>query len=162
MTLETLVAIATLVGVLGTLASVIVAAYQLRSGLRYRRQKDTLDFYEQIQADIRNAQRVLSNRYREECLSDEQVREIFADEEIKFKFHALLNVHERLALGVNSGIYDLAMLNRLAGGLFLRAWEKYRPYIDFYCDQMKRTTPWSEFRILAASLRAFRENSTGA
>ena len=68
---------------------------------------------------------------------------------------------EHFAVSVNSKIYDLKTLNRMAGGFLLGEFKRWKPIIEAKRSQSPGTKHYDEFEALCDSLEKLR-NKTGS
>lgn len=87
----------------------------------------------------------LKNR-RGEAMPDEVVRRLQNDVD------DVLNGLERLAVGVELGIFDEAVLRLLGGTIIARTYERFEPYIDAVREssstKKRQSRAWSELSVL--------------
>ena len=65
-----------------------------------------------------------------------------------------LNYLENLSVGVKHGVYDIEVLNSLAGSRIVAAWRGYSGFIADRREVLSAPTLWIELEGLAAALRA--------
>lgn len=65
-----------------------------------------------------------------------------------------LNYLENLAVGVHHSIYDLVVLDALAGGRIVAAWQAYEPFVHGRRRSIESQTLWVEFERLAQEIAA--------
>lgn len=64
---------------------------------------------------------------------------------------------EHFSVGVNSKLYDLKTLNRMAGGFLIKEFERWKPIIDTKRIQMPEEKHYDEFEQLYTSLTKLRK-----
>lgn len=63
---------------------------------------------------------------------------------------------ENFAVGINTGIYSLNILNSLGGGFFINQYEKLLPIISKKREEDKKTKHYNEFETVVNDLRTKR------
>ncbi|MBE6964334.1 MAG: DUF4760 domain-containing protein [Ruminococcaceae bacterium] len=69
----------------------------------------------------------------------------------------LLSRIEHFAVGVNTGIYDLKTLNRMAGGFMIEEFERWKPIIETKRVKDPASKHYDEFEMLYNSLLKMRK-----
>lgn len=64
-----------------------------------------------------------------------------------------LNVYEGLATGVNMGLYDLELTERVRGAAVVRIWELYKPWIVESRNALSLQTLYCEIESLAKTIQ---------
>ena len=65
---------------------------------------------------------------------------------------------EHFSVGVNSGVYDLVVLNRMAGAFIIKQYSKWSPYIETKRQNNENSKYYDEFEKLHNSLIELRKN----
>jgi len=127
--------------------ALFVASYSAYSATVRAKKKDTLEAWNSWSDDYRAARRELTRDLGMGEISDEQAKAlVVGDTELKNKQGTtlseekrkllddhvcdMLNGLERLAVGVELGIYDEAVLRLMGGTIIARTYERFEPYID--------------------------------
>ena len=69
-----------------------------------------------------------------------------------------LNGFEALATGVNLGVYDISVVNRLRGTMIVRSWALYEPWVRARRTAFAQQSYYAELEELAARLVALRRD----
>ncbi len=135
-----------LISLIIAVASFICSICTYFASLRRERRQATLDAYRELQTQVLD---------KLNCYTPKQVKEIAEDpRSAQYKtLSALLARCQHFAVGVNTGVYDFKVLQRLAGGYFVWLYRKLEPLI-----QKKRTghsdKHYSEFEQFVRKLEA--------
>ncbi len=68
-----------------------------------------------------------------------------------------LSLVEHLAAGVNIGIFDLVIIERMSGSYFLNMRDKFMPYVKYVRTKRGNPRLYSEFETMCRDLEALRE-----
>ncbi|EIO4601473.1 hypothetical protein LQM14_000703 [Vibrio parahaemolyticus] len=138
---------------------VVSTATYIKTTRRERRVK-TLDYWESIQPSLIAARKDLSSIH-----DGEWTREI-AQTHLNSPNSELisrgLNSFERLGTGVSLDIYDLKVLNKLAGKMIIDSFIAYAPLIAAREEQLDRCFLFREFEILYNELSKLRDKEKKA
>ncbi len=106
--------------VLGSMATVIAlgaSAYSFWQGRQDERKRATLADFPQL-------------RERTQALLEE-VEKLEEGEEKDARMKSYMQLLERFAVGVNTGAYDIRIINRMSGGMLINQFEKViRPFVE--------------------------------
>lgn len=121
-----------------------------------RRKQATVEFVTRIRKEYHPLQRSLVAQFgRNHIINMSDV-----DEGLRDKIRELLPIVEHLAVGVNVGVYDLDILERMSGSYFLRLHATLSPYID----EVRRTNNngrlYIELEELCMGIREIRRKKT--
>ena len=155
MDLERLLGYAKIAGpILSTISIAIgVAVFLVNS--RRDRAKKTLEFWESINQQLKEEKREIRNDYGD-CISGEKAKSILESAEEATKINRVINIYERLALGVNISAYDIKVLNRLVGQNIINNYERFQEYILLRRVSLNRPFAWQEFETLVKRLKKLR------
>lgn len=141
-------------------ASVIAGVAFVVSSITYvqttRRERKikTLDYWEAIQPSLIEARKSLSSIHQGEWSSNDARKHLNSPNlELITKG---INAFERLATGVNLDIYDLNVLNKLAGKMIVDSYVAYAPIIVVSEEQIGTRNSFREFEILYSKLEKLR------
>ena len=131
------------------------------------RKQATIDKYFEIHADLLAAQRAISDRLRKISSDsrvygiDEMTEADLGDEELQQFMLNYLSIIEPLATGVNTGVYDLSMLDRLYGENLLVGRKTMGDFPERHATEFQRTELSREYVILLDELEIeHRRNTT--
>jgi len=116
-----------------------------------RRKKSTIDFVNQITNIYNPLERRLNEKYFDEILVVSNIRA----EEAMDVVDILARV-EHLSTGVNIGIFDIELVNRMSGSYFLRLFDRLKPYIMDIRAKKGNQSLYVEFEYMAYDLAAIR------
>lgn len=63
----------------------------------------------------------------------------------------ILSVLEHLCVGINTGVYDFEILNRMSGRYLIKLYERFAPYIEL--EQRKYSDTYIEFQHIYSQLK---------
>ena len=156
MTIQELGDIARLVGpVLSGLSLLFGVAYFVMN-LQRDRKKQTLDYWEKVNQDLKVEKRQLLKYYGER-IEPEMAQLILEDDEEQKRLNKVINIYERLSLGINIGAYDIKTLNRLVGQNLIDNYVRFEAYIEARRFKLNRPFAWHEYQKMVEKLRAIRK-----
>lgn len=151
------------------LAALFVAAFSAYSGVVRSKKKDTLEAWSKWSDDSRVARTEVSDIFGLEEITVDQAKALAGDFEMKDKdgrgltiekrqemrgyvAHDILNGLERLAVGVELGIYDEKVLRLLGATIIARTWERFEPYVKAKREQgsnkARQSKAYTELHVL--------------
>lgn len=148
---------------LATIAASLLVVIQLAAGMFvYMRQIKrerviaTLGYFEGASKELKEAKRELRKQIGTEITPD-AIEGLKSNPDGTVLLHRVLNTYERLAAGLNLGIYDLETIARINGKILASNYERYRPYIE---NRRKTKNPnaWIEFSSLVDRIRKIRKD----
>jgi len=147
MLLEQIAHIAIILGVIIIVPQLVFAAFSLANNNWRQKTKSTLDYYDHINQLIKTEKTKIREQYDDEISRDLAIliHEAGVDAPA---IDRILDLYERLSLGVNIGIYDLDAIDRASGDLLVDDFRRYQAYIH-YCRELEQTPKaWIEFEKL--------------
>ncbi len=157
MTLEEASQLATIAGVILVVPQLVIAVYSIVRNNRREKIKSTLDYYEQINQQLKVEKKVIKEKYGEE-INRELAIKIHDEKQDVSSINRILNLYERIALGINLGIYDIHALNRASGKLLVNNYMRFKPYIEYRRELMRSPNAWLEFENLYRKLNEIRQS----
>lgn len=162
--------LAALLAVLGLIASAVTAA----ANFRRQRREATLTAYNKWSDDTLNTRIELRKCLGGAVLSDDLGAELAGDptletrrfddsaiERITKDIVVVLNGLERLAVGVNLGVFDLLVIRQIAGTIVIRYWNWFQPYVlakrRLSNPQRRQQAVYLELESLAGQLAALHD-----
>lgn len=130
------------IGIIVTLAIGIIAAvfawFSFRKDHRRRRKEATITFFHQIQTEGANIIKEFDPKYyKKKHKTDKDAAEAFLkelnDNNNTSKLEnatQLLSTLERFSVGINTGVFDLNVVGRMADVWLIRMYEWFSPYIE--------------------------------
>lgn len=117
-----------------------------------RRQKQsTIEYVNQIRHIYQPIDRKLREKYRDKALNPEDV-----DDGDLGDIREMLSVLENLAVGVNTGVYNLALVNRMMGTAIVKINDNTKPYIRHARINRGSATLYEEFDGMSSQINSLR------
>lgn len=148
---------------IATIAASFLVVIQLAAGMfvylrQIKRERviATLNYFESANQELKKAKRELRNAIGTD-ITPEAIEKLKTDQDNKILLHQVLNTYERLATGLNLGIYDLGTIARINGKMLVSNYERFLPYIE---NRRKMYNPnaWTEFTKLVNQIRRTRKD----
>jgi predicted nucleic acid-binding Zn-ribbon protein len=140
-------------------ATALFAIFSFRADHDRRRKQATI---EQM-LDVRNEYRDKWDKFREngeKAISKKEAREIDETPERRKQVEDILSLFEHLSTGVNTGVFDLSLLNRLSGQYIINVFERCQGFIEYVREKDKEegktTRYYEEFYHLVNELKTLR------
>ena len=99
-----------------------------------RRQKEmTLNSYNSIRGDLRRSLKSVRNKLGLDDMFDtftqEHLEQIFQDKKLRHEVIKMLSYMNKFAVGVKHDVFNIHLLNDLAGDVFVNTYKQFKPYI---------------------------------
>ncbi|MEM9671636.1 MAG: DUF4760 domain-containing protein [Cyclobacteriaceae bacterium] len=156
MILEDLIDYAKIIGPLLTGASILLSAIYFIANIKRDRTKQTLDYWEKINQELKTEKRKLQRDYGDKIDTD-LARLILEDKEERIRLNRVINIYERLAVGINLKVYDIRVLNRVVGQNIINNYNRYENYILERREKLDRPFAWKDFQTLSMKLQRLRK-----
>jgi len=157
--MELTTTIFTILSILLLAIQIHLAAKAIRDDHDRRRSQATLEY---IVRDIRlhwgdRLKDITSLFNNSVPMPPEALKLIQADAELRSNVKRVLASIEHMALGVNIGVFDLAVVNRSSGKNLLRIYNQFLPYIRQ--SQTSHPTAYKEFGEMIESMKLLRSDT---
>jgi len=104
--------------------------------------------------NIRNDYKVLNNKLIEK-FSNHPIKMDGIDHLMEKDINLLLSILEHLSVGINTGVYDFNILNRMTGSFLVSRYYQLHPYISK--AQLKNPLSYIEFEQLCSRIEEIRK-----
>ncbi len=151
MNIENLTEYTKLLGPLLSGLSLLFGVIYFVINLRRDRAKQTLEYWEKVNQELKVEKRKLLKDYGSK-IEREMAELIIADGDEQARINKVINIYERLSLGVNIGAYDIQTLNKLVGQNIIDNYSRFEEYILARRKKMDRPFAWTEFQKLSSKL----------
>jgi hypothetical protein len=139
----------------------VIGIWQIRIGVNSvredhdrRRKQATIEYINDVRdryrAEHRHLLRALGGP-----MNAQSVEKIRSNPDLNARLLDLLGLFEGLAAGVNAGVFDVELLNRVSGGYLIRVFETYKAYM-LARRQSRWPSLYREFEQLVQDLRKLR------
>lgn len=116
-----------------------------------RSKQATIEFGHGLNKFADDYNKIIVNNYGNKVINISDL-----NDDAKHYLRDFLSFVEVLAVGVNSGVYDINIINRMYGGFLIVMRKKVDPYIDDIRDTYKTNTPFSEFQHMCDNIAQLR------
>lgn len=121
----------------------------MRADHERRKKQATIEYVNQTRTRYRPISRKLAIKFGEGTVINlDQI-----DEEIKEDIKAFLSIVEHLAVGINTKVYDLQILERMSGKYFISMFRKLQPYINERRRIQSMPSLYCEFEIMVEDIK---------
>ena len=117
-----------------------------------RKKQSTIEYLSRIRDIYRPVDRKLIEKYGKKALNPEDV-----DKADMADLREFLSVLEHLSVGVNTGVYDIELVNRMSGTFLLETHAKVTPYINFSRKDRGSDSIYQEFDVMSRKIKGMRE-----
>ncbi|BCI77531.1 DUF4760 domain-containing protein [Vibrio cholerae] len=139
--------------IIACITFIVSTSIYIQTTRRERRVK-TLDYWETIQPSLIQARKELNEIHKGDWTKEDALIHLESSNlNIIVKG---LNAFERLATGINLDVYDLNVLNKLAGKMIIDSYIAYIPLIVAREEQLGEGGIFREFEILYSKLLKIR------
>jgi hypothetical protein len=150
--------ILSVIGAAMTAFSVVFGVFVYTRSSHHEKVRKTLDYWESINQELKIEKKKLLDKYGSK-LSRETAEEILESSDDMIKLNKVLNIYERLSIGVNMGIYDIKALNRIVGRNLISNYSRYEEYIELRRDRFDRPDAWKDFEVMVGRINALSAKS---
>ena len=142
---------------IGITYSIYLQIKMLNSDHDRRKKQATMEHIRTIRPIYVKLLRESEKVFGQDVLSKENVAIILADYEKRENLKDFLSTLEHLAVGVNTGIFDISIVYRMMGAYLIRMFNRFRPYIK-EVQKSVNSTAYIEFENMAKELEKMRKN----
>jgi hypothetical protein len=101
---------------------------------RRRQNEMTLNAYNTVRGDLRETIRRVRKKLELEDMFDEfkgeHLEKIMSDKELRDDVAKMLGFLNKFAVGIKYDVFNIYLVNDLAGKLFIKTYKQFRPYIN--------------------------------
>ncbi|MGD1938862.1 MAG: DUF4760 domain-containing protein [Cyanophyceae cyanobacterium] len=117
-----------------------------------RKKQATIEYVNSVKVKYRPIAEKLNQKFGERTI----INIDSIDDVLKEDITEILSTLEHLAVGINSGVYELKILDRMSGTYFVNVFEKLSPYIRAARRQTDRRRLYYEFEEMVEDIRRMR------
>ncbi len=169
MNLDTFANVADIVSIPISIVGLILVLHQLyltrlKSEKEHLRMKNemTLNAYSTVRKDLREITSKVRNKLNIndmfDNLTDEQIKMIMNDKNLKHDVEEMLSLLNKFAVGVKHDIFNINIINELSGKYFIKTHKQFAPYIKIVRENSN--TIYYEYDILVKKLKIMRSYTT--
>ncbi len=115
-----------------------------------RKKQSTVEYINSIRNDYRMLNNKLNEKFPQKAIVLEEI-----DDKTAKEISLLLSILEHMSVGVNTGVYDFEILNRMSGSYLVNRYHQLYPHIQK--SQEKSPTFFMEFEQLCARIEKSRK-----
>jgi len=167
MSLDSLGNIADIVAIPLAIFGLILILHQLRMARQesqnehHRRQNEmTLNAYNTVRGDLRETIRRVRQKLELDdmfdAFSEEHLHQITNDKELRDDVARMLGFLNKFAVGIKYDVFNIGLVNDLAGKLFIETYTQFKPYIDWV--RKDYATFYIDYENLVLDLRKLRND----
>jgi hypothetical protein len=123
-----------------------------------RKKQATIEFGRDVFEHIEACQKFLFREFNDKIINIDDLQK---DEHWLYARDMMANL-EILSTGINAGIYDIDIIDRMFGSFIIRMNKKMGPYIEHQRDGGSRASVFTEFTNLALEITKRRNQTSGA
>lgn len=146
-----------LVAQIAVTLALIPAIYQLylsrkiaKASLEREMKEATIMFTHEVVSEANKSRKIILDKFGTDTvnITDERF-----NQEVKSVILDYLNLVERLAVGINTEVYDYDILRRICGRKLVRAWNQYYNIVEYIRKEKNHQDAYIEYEALVARLR---------
>jgi len=149
-----------LVTVIIMVVQIRVAVQSLRKDHLRRKLEGTLEHMNQIREKYRLMNAELIDELGIEPLDEERVGRLRQSPRLWEKVKDILGLFEHLAIGVNLGVFDLGMLEKMSGTYLSNVFRRFSTYIRTQRESTNNPTLYQEYEKLVEQIAQIRSCET--
>lgn len=148
--------IITIIAQIAVVLTLIPTTYQLylsrkiaKVTLERETKKDTIEFTHEVISKANESRRIVLNKFGSDTVnvSDERYTQ-----DVKNSIMEYLNYVERLAVGINTEVYDYYILKRICGRKIVRAWKQYGNIVENIRKEKNHPKAYKDYEMLVHRL----------
>lgn len=133
--------------------SFLIATISYFQDHRRRKKQATIEYYSTMSDELFEVEKSFNRKLGGADVTPDLLE---SSPELMAQATKLLISYERLGVGVNSGVYDFHLLNRMAGSHIILLYNLFSSYIDHIRVDNRRRTSYVEFETLTHKLMSLR------
>lgn len=147
---------------------VIIALIQIQIGIRTlkadherRKKQSTIEYLNNLRTSYRNWNNELIKKFGADPVGTETANKIIEDVESWTILKDMLGLFEHLAVGINTSVFDIDILNKMAGQYLIDVYDRWKVYINERRKDPKRQNVYRDYEILVNRLHSIRKKDDG-
>lgn len=159
--MTTIVYISSIIANLAIVTGAIIAVFQLRKFIRYTKadhertkKQSTIEFYNEISKET---VLLLDEMKTHSITGHVPIDKIEEHPGLKSAVQRYLSLMERFSVGVNTGVYDLYIFDRMAGIHTIHKFNELRAFIEFTREKRNINVFYVDFEQMVTSLSEIRK-----
>lgn len=149
----------TALGSVGTLISVIVAVVSIVNNNKRTKKQSTLEAFTQFKKNAEPYENTIHGYSSDDINKIIQQHEQGSEPEKWDEIKKYLATVERFATGVNTGIYDVEVVNKMGGYFFCEQYKTLYPIIEYKRQKDQNEYIYAEFRDMVNSIIRVRKRN---
>ncbi len=130
--------------------SLYVSLYYNKKDHERRRKQATIEYFEEMTSKLYDSQAKFNTKFNQ---LDIDIAELDSDTELLKDATEILAAFERLSVGVNTKIFDLDILDRMAGSYLVVMYNRFAPYIAKVRTDASRVNSYQEFEYIVDCIK---------
>jgi len=130
--------------------SVAISWYFGRKDHERRRKQGTIEYFENMTSKLFDTQALFNDKF---SATEINVLEIENHPDLLKAATEVLSAFERLSVGVNTGVFDFDILNRMAGSYLIFIFSQFAPYVHKIRKDASRQKSYIEFERLVDRIK---------
>lgn len=125
-----------------SILSFVISLYYNWKDHERRRKQATIEYFDNLTLQLYEKETVFNEKYNELGVD---IAMLDADVELDKVATEVLSAFERLCVGINTGIFDFDILDRMAGSYLINTYTYFCPYIEKKRRDKSQTSAYVEF-----------------
>ena len=154
---EIISTIALCLGLFATFWQIRIASKSLKADHERRKKQATIEYLNNLRTTYRKWNNTLIKKYGRDPAGMDTIEKIKADGKSWEILKDMLGMFEHLAVAVNSEVFDIDILNKMAGQYLVDVYQRWKTYIDQRRKDPNRELVYVEFEQLVHKLNLIRK-----
>lgn len=137
-----------------SVAALLLSIFQFFVERRRSRMEATINALAELQKEVLNQDEFVNTQVEKLLEDHKKLPEGTLDMEWESISESLARI-EQFAVGVNTKVYSVQILDRMAGSHLLKEYYRFKPIIDFKRKKGKTNKRYIEFEKMAESLKKY-------
>lgn len=151
MNIEVYIAI---VALIISILSFIISLYYNWKDHERRRKQATIEYFDNLTLQLYEKEAIFNEQYNELGID---IAILDTNVELHKKATEVLSAFERLCVGINTGIFDFDILDRMAGSYLINTYTRFSPYIEKKHRDTSQASAYVEFESVVNRIKSKRQ-----
>lgn len=136
-----------------SILSLIISLYYNWKDHERRRKQATIEYFDNLTLQMYEKEAIFNEKYNE---LEIEIAMLDTDVELHKVATEVLSAFERLCVGINTGIFDFDILDRMAGSYLISIYTRFCPYIEKKHMDASKASSYVEFEKVVNKIRGKR------
>lgn len=142
--------------IISTIA-LLLSIFQFFVERRINRQESTINAFSELQKEVLNKEKYYKADVNSILENHKKLKENETDEEWEQVSEFLARI-EQFAVGVNTNVYSIKIVDRMAGSHLVKQYDRFKPIINYKREKSGTNKRYEEFEKMKDKLKTYNPN----